>query len=105
MNKNIEEFKSKNEPKYKLRKYEDEIIHLLKEGYTQTQIFQYLKEFYLLEVSRQTLSTHLKFLKTIEPKKQKFEEKKVSESEKKGSNFLGKKISPDEFMDKLSGNA
>ncbi len=63
MNANIEDFMAKVQPKYKLRKYSDDIQILIHEGYTQSDILDYLKEYYEVKVSRQTLSTHLTFLK------------------------------------------
>ena len=63
MNKNIEDFMSINEPKFKLKKYTEEIDFLLKEGYTHEQILSYLLKYYDLKVTRQTLSTHIKHMK------------------------------------------
>jgi hypothetical protein len=51
MYKNVEEFMKKTEPKFKLEKYEDEILFLGKRGFSYPQITAYLKEFYEVEVT------------------------------------------------------
>ena len=92
MNNNVNEFMKKTEPKFKLRKYEDEILFLIKEGYTHEQVLQYLKEFYEVEVTRRTLSSQLKHLKkTVRavPKSKSESVKKLSDEEKK-QEFLAK---------------
>lgn len=81
MNANIEDFKSKKQPKYKLRKYNSEIIYLIEEGYTQLDVLEYLKTYYKLDVSRPTLSKHLTYLKS--QKKETRVNNKKNESSKK----------------------
>ena len=86
-----------HEPKFKLRKYEDEILFLLYEGYSQNEILLYLKEYYQVDVTRQTLSSHLKFLKTKDTKKPKEEEEKS----KDGSSSKSERMTPQEMKEKL----
>ena len=96
MNNNINEFMKKTEPKFKLKKYEDEILFLIKEGYTHEQVLQYLKEFYGVEVTRRTLSSQLKHMK----KTVRTVPKSKSESDNKSSK---PKVSKEEFLAKMKG--
>jgi len=103
MNKNIEEFLSQNPPKFKLRKYEDEIMTLLYEGCTQNQVLQYLKEYYDLDVTRRTLSNHLSYLKKTARAAPKNKSENSPASKKSENSREKKKMSEEELMRRIKG--
>lgn len=68
MTEKIRDFISKNPPKYKLKKFSDDIAFLLKEGYTQIEILRYLFEYHDLKVSRATLTRQIEHIKKTNSK-------------------------------------
>jgi hypothetical protein len=103
MNEQIEEFLKNNPPKYKLRKYSDEILYLIHEGCTQAKVLQYLKETYELDVTRQTLSSHISYLKKTSRDVPKSKSENSSKP-KKSENSSCEKMSEEEFMRRIKGN-
>lgn len=100
MNKNkLEDFLKRNPPKYPIRKYEEDILYLLHEGSTQEQILKYLEEECEFKCSRQTLSKHIKHLKSTH-------QNKARAIKKKNENSLNNKaranMDDDEFLEKLN---
>ena len=63
MSEKIKDFKQKHEPKYKLKKYDDEIQELLRDGYSQEQILFYLSEYQNVKVSLRTLTRQIAHIK------------------------------------------
>lgn len=104
MNDKIKEFAKKHEPKFTLKKYTDEILYLIVNGYSQDQVLLYLKESYDVSTTRQTLSSHLKYLKKTKAVRTE-PQKKASESENKsvgaGAYALPKTLSGSEFVAKV----
>lgn len=64
----MKDFKSKYEPKYKLKKYEEEIKELLADGYSQEQILFYLSEYQNVKVSLRTLTRQIAHIKKTNSK-------------------------------------
>ncbi len=105
MNDKIKEFAKKHEPKFTLKKYTDEILYLIENGYSQDQVLLYLKESYDVSTTRQTLSSHLKYLKktnkSVRTEKPVRTEKRVSENEPKAG-AVDYKLPPTESISELT---
>ncbi|MFA5427094.1 MAG: hypothetical protein WC279_02670 [Sulfurimonas sp.] len=105
MTNEAKDFTLKNPPKYKLKKFNDDITYLLKEGYTQAEILRYLEEYHNLKVSRATLTRQIAFIKKTKKEVKTEPQKKASESENKSTGArayaLPKTLNGSEFVAKV----
>lgn len=97
MNQNLINFMAETQPKYPLRKYEEEIITLLHTGFTQIQILEYLEKYYNFKTTRQTLSKHIAHMK----KSTRVVREKSENSYLKTGVEVKKTISKEDFLNKV----
>ncbi|MDD2639671.1 MAG: hypothetical protein PHS65_01635 [Arcobacteraceae bacterium] len=97
----IDEFIKNNPPKFKLRKYENDISMLLQEGYTQSEILRYLAEYQNVKVGRATLSRQIAHLKKTNKTRVSETKNESFKQQKAGAYTPPNKISEKEFLERV----
>ncbi len=96
----LEDFMSKNEPKYQLKIYKNEILELLECGYIYADILRSLDEKKKLKVSESTLKRNVNFFR-------KEQDKPIItrvKTENKNESFKRPKLTPEELKAKLKAD-